>query len=90
MKLRRWKAEAGMYTTGRFDYFIFRKNAMKWLVKNYHCDILSITDRWKNETVFIKDRIYGRAGAAKATIIMSPTGGVKIIYNDLMPTAKED
>ncbi len=89
MKLWRWKAEAGMYATGKFDYFIFRKNAMKWLVKNYHHDILSVTDRWKNKKTYIKDRLYGMTGAAKATIILESGSGVRIIYNDLLPTEEE-
>jgi len=90
MKLWRWKAEAGMYAHGKFDYFIFKKNAMKWLNKHHSHDILCLTDRWTNEKTYIKDRLYGRAGAAKATIILEQPGGVKIIYNDLLPTAEED
>lgn len=90
MKLWRWKAEAGMYATGKFDYFIFRKNAMKWLNQHSHHDILSILDRWTNKKTYIKDRLYGKADTPKATIIMGIAGRIKIIYNDLLPTAEED
>lgn len=89
MKLYRWKAEAGMYARGICEYFIFRKSAMKWLVKNYNYDTLCLTDRWKNEKTHVKDRLYGRAGTAKATIIMGLSGRVNIIYNDLLPTEEE-
>lgn len=82
MKLWRWRAEAGNYARGKFDYFFFKKNALKWLEDHDFFDILSITDRWKDEKTYIKDRLYGRAGTPKATIIMCDTGSVEIRYND--------
>lgn len=82
MKLWRWKAEAGMYTQGKFDYFIFRGSALKWLKEYKHYDILCLTDRWSNKKTYFKDRLYGRADTPKATIIMNPGGRVEIIYNN--------
>ena len=90
MKLMRWKAEADIYSRGKFDYFFFKSSALKWLDNHGSYDILSYTDRWTKEKTYIKDRLYGKTGAAKATIIMGIAGRIKIIYNDLLPTVEED
>ena len=83
MKLWRWKAEAGNYAWGKFDYFLTKKAALKWLSKNDNFDILSLTDRWRNKTTYLKDRLYGRAGTPKADIMISmQTGLVTINYKD--------
>jgi hypothetical protein len=90
MKLYRWKAEADIYSRGKFNYFIFKKNALRWLDDHSSYDVLSFTDRWKGKTVYLKDRLYGRTGSPVATIILHQPGGVDIIYNDLVPTVEED
>jgi hypothetical protein len=86
MKLKRWKAEAGMYAHGRFSYFFLKKSALKWLDDYSSYDILELTDRWKGKTTYLKDRLYGRADSPEARIIMdSTTGRVDVDYQDNKP-----
>jgi hypothetical protein len=90
MKLKRWKVEAGMYAHGKFDHFFFHDNAMAWIRNHRQYDILSLTDRWTGKKTYLKDRLYGRAGSPKATIVLHQPGGVDIHYNDLVPTRERD
>lgn len=78
----RWKVEASNYAQGRFDHFYCRRAAMRWLTENYNYDVLEYTDRWTGKTTYVKDRLYGRAGTPKATIVMHTNGYTEIIYND--------
>lgn len=85
MKLWRWKAEASNYAYGLFEYFIFKKNALRWLNRRdiYSHDVLSLTDRWTGKIIYLKDRLYGRGSTPKADILMSmKTGEVTIVYKD--------
>jgi len=82
--LKRWKVEGSNYARGEFEYFFFRRNAMKWIDRHLSWyDVLSIQDRATGKKEYIQDRLYGRTGKPKATIILSTYGGPTIIeYND--------